>query len=72
MITEVANFKKEGLVTPEGVEGEKGILKINLSMQGNEPWSPARKARVLTTTLTGHCTQVYFASYPDFWGIGKV
>ena len=30
-------FKKEGLVTPERREGEKGILKNNLSVQGIEP-----------------------------------
>ena len=34
MITEVDTFKEEGLVTPERGEGEKGILKINLLMQG--------------------------------------
>ena len=34
VITEVANFKEKGLVTPEGGEGEKGILKISLPMQG--------------------------------------
>ena len=52
MITEVANFKEEGLVIPEGGEGENGILKINLSLQGIEPQSSAQKARVLTTTIT--------------------
>ena len=33
VITEVANLKEEGLVTPEGGEGEKGILEINLPMR---------------------------------------
>ena len=28
VILEVANFKEEGLVTPEGWEGEKEILKL--------------------------------------------
>jgi hypothetical protein len=42
----VAHFIEEGLVTPEGGEGEKGILKISLPMQG----MPVQKARVLTTT----------------------
>ena len=28
VIPEVANFKEEGLVTPEGWEGEKEILKF--------------------------------------------
>ena len=37
VIPEVANFKEEGLVTPEGWEGEKEILKICWSMQGIEP-----------------------------------
>ena len=32
MICEVVNFTEEGLVTPEGEEGEKGILKINWSI----------------------------------------
>ena len=36
----VANFKEEGLVTLKGGEGEKCILKINLSMQGIEHRSP--------------------------------
>ena len=39
VIAEVVNLKEEDLVTPEG--GEKGILKINLSMRGIEPGSPA-------------------------------
>ena len=39
VIPEVANFKEEGLVTPEGWEGEKEILKICWSMQGIEPGS---------------------------------
>ena len=30
MITEIDNLKEEGLVTPEGGEGEKGILEIDL------------------------------------------
>ena len=51
VITEVASFKEKRLVTPEGGEGEKGILNINLSMQGIEPWSPGRKARVLKPLL---------------------
>ena len=38
VITDVSNFKKEGLVTPEG---EKATLKINLSIQEIEPWSPS-------------------------------
>ena len=42
---------KKGLVTQEG---EKGILKIDLSMQGIEPRLPAQMARVLITKLTGH------------------
>ena len=54
MITEVDAFKQGGLVTPEGGEGEKCILKINLFMQGIEPCSPARNARVLTNKHTGH------------------
>ena len=29
VITEVSNFKEEGLVTPEVGEGEIGVLKIN-------------------------------------------
>ena len=29
VITEVSIFKEEGLVTPEVVEGENGILKID-------------------------------------------
>ena len=33
MTTEVSNFKEEGLVTPEGWDWEKDILK----MQGIEP-----------------------------------
>ena len=41
VIPKVTNFKEEGLVTPEGSEGEKGILKICWSMEGIEPWSPA-------------------------------
>ena len=41
VIAEVVNLKEEDLVTPEGGEGEKGILKINLSMRGIEPGSPA-------------------------------
>ena len=53
-ILKVANFTKEGLVTPEGVAWEKVILKINLSLQGIEPWSAARKVNVLTTTLVGN------------------
>ena len=36
-------------MTPEGDEGGKSIMKINLSMQEIEPWSPAQKARVLTS-----------------------
>ena len=40
MILEVANFKEEGLVTPEEGEREEGILKISLPMQGIEPQSP--------------------------------
>ena len=50
VITEVANFKEESLVTTEGGEGQKGILKINLSMQGIEPLSPLqKKVKVLTS-----------------------
>ena len=37
VIPEVANFKDEGLVTPEGWEGEKEILKICWFMQGLNP-----------------------------------
>ena len=40
MICEVVNFKEEGLVTPEGGEGKKGILKINWSIK---PQSPVQK-----------------------------
>jgi hypothetical protein len=32
VIPEVASFKEEGLVTPEGLEGEKGKLKICWSL----------------------------------------
>ena len=55
VIPEVANFKEEGLMIPEGWEGEKEILEIYWSMrQGIEPgWN----ARVLTTTLSRHCYQ---------------
>ena len=41
VIAEVVNLKEEDLVTQEGGEGEKGVLKINLSMRGIEPGSPA-------------------------------
>ena len=41
---EVANFKEEGLVTPEA--------GINLSMQGIEPLAPAWKARVAESACT--------------------
>ena len=54
MILKVVDFKQEGLVIPEGGEGERDILKINWFMQGIDPWLPVRKARVLTTTLSGH------------------
>ena len=54
VIFDVANFKVEGLVTPEGKERERGISKINWSMQEIEPLSPAQKVRVLTTTLSWH------------------
>ena len=37
VIPEVAKFKEEGLMTPEGWEGEKEILEICWSMQGIEP-----------------------------------
>ena len=33
VITEVANIKEEGLASPEWGEGDKGILKINLSLR---------------------------------------
>ena len=33
VITEVDNFQEKDLVTPEEGEGEKGILKINLTVQ---------------------------------------
>ena len=39
VIPEDANFKEEGLVTPEGWEGEKGKSKICWSMGGIEPRS---------------------------------
>ena len=41
VITEAANLKEEGLVTPEGGEGEKGILKLDLPLRGIELPSPA-------------------------------
>ena len=41
MITEIDNLKEEGLVTPEGGEGEKGILEIDLPLRGIELRSPA-------------------------------
>ena len=53
VITEVANLKEEGLVTPESGEGEKGISEIDLPLRGIELRSPSWKARVLTTTLIG-------------------
>ena len=37
VITKIADFKEEGLVSPEEREGEKGILKI-------EPYLRAQKA----------------------------
>ena len=43
VISEVANFKEECLVAPEGGEGEKEIIL-------ERAWN----ARMLTTTLTGH------------------
>ncbi len=36
VIPEVANFQEEGLVTPEGWEGEKGILKKCWFIQARE------------------------------------
>ena len=52
VINEFATFIKK---VRFGKEGEKkSIMNINLSMQRIEPWSPARKARVLTTTISGH------------------
>ena len=33
VISEVANFKEEGLVNPEWGEGEKSMLKIDLQIQ---------------------------------------
>ena len=53
-ILKVANFTEEGLVAPEGVAWEKVISKNNSPLQGIEPWSAARKVKVLTTTLIGH------------------
>ena len=41
VVTEAANLKEEGLVTPEGGEGEKGILKLDLPLRGIELPSPA-------------------------------
>ena len=41
VITDVSNFKEEGLVMPEGGEGEKVTLKINLSAQGIESPLPS-------------------------------
>ena len=41
VITDVSNFKEEGLVTPEGGEGEKVTLKIDLSIQEIEPRLPS-------------------------------
>ena len=41
VISEVANVKEEGLVTPEEGEGIKENLKICLPMQGINPRSPA-------------------------------
>ena len=55
MFIQAANLKEEGLVTLEGGEGEKDILKSNLSTQGIEPQRHAQKTRVLTTILSGHC-----------------
>jgi hypothetical protein len=48
---EAAYSKEEGLMTLEGGEGEKAILKSNLSIQGIEPQRHVQKTRVLTTTL---------------------
>ena len=49
VIPEVANFKEEGLVTPEGWEGEKK-LKNCWFTQGIEPGSSGWNARLITTT----------------------
>ena len=40
VITEAANPKEEGLVTPERGEGEKGISEIDLPLRGIELRSP--------------------------------
>ena len=47
VITEVANFKEKGLVTPEGGEGEKRYSENKFAHAGVS----VQKARVLTTTL---------------------
>ena len=55
MLCEVVNFKEEGLVTPEGEEGEKGILKINWSINWFIESPPLmQKAKLLTPRLSGH------------------
>jgi hypothetical protein len=55
MICEVVDFTEEGLATPEGEEGEKGILKINWSINWFiECLSLVQKAKVLTPRLSGH------------------
>ena len=40
VITEAANPKEEGLVTPERGEGEKGISEIDFPLRGIELRSP--------------------------------
>ena len=54
-ILDVANFKKEGLVTPEGWEEEKENSKICWSMQEIETWSFWWNAKVLHYTILQPC-----------------
>ena len=49
VILEVARFKEEGLVTPEGWEGEKGWSNGRI-----EPGSPAWNAKVTSK----HCYKI--------------
>ena len=54
VIPEVANFKDEGLVTPEGWEGEKEILEIYWSMR-----------RELNLGVLGEMPECWPLHYPD-------
>ena len=49
VIPEVASFKEEGLVTPEGSEGEKQSWKFV------GPWRELNPGHLLTTTPSRHC-----------------